>query len=85
MPIIGALIYAAAAPGLLDGTHFTVDLQVGWPSMILAGLLAGYGTRMGHGVCGMARLSPPYPAGSAVFAFVPAMIAGMWLADRSRR
>ena len=38
-------------------------LQTGWPGMIVAGLVVGFGTRMGngctsgHGVCGMARLS----------------------------
>nr|WP_199044859.1 YeeE/YedE family protein [Dyella sp. ASV24] len=38
--------------------------QVSWPWMALAGLLVGFGTRLGsgctsgHGVCGIARLSP---------------------------
>jgi len=75
----------AGISGLLGGIHFTVDLQVGWPSMILAELLAGYSTRMGHGVCGIARLSPPYPAGSGPCSHSCwRWIAGMWLAGRSR-
>lgn len=81
--IIGASIYAAMAPGLLGGSHFTVDLQVSWPSMILAGLLVGYGTRMGngctsgHGVCGIARLSPRSLSATAtfmVFGFLTAFV-----------
>ena len=40
------------------------ELQTGWLGMAAAGLIVGYGTRMGsgctsgHGVCGIARLSP---------------------------
>jgi uncharacterized membrane protein YedE/YeeE len=47
--------------------------QVHWPSMALAGLLVGFGTRLGggctsgHGVCGMARLSPRSILATAVF------------------
>ncbi|MFK8329876.1 YeeE/YedE family protein [Pseudomonas sp. BJa5] len=41
-----------------------VQFQTGWPGMLVAGLLVGVGTRYaagctsGHGVCGLARLSP---------------------------
>ena len=47
--------------------------QVSWPWMALAGLLVGFGTRLGsgctsgHGVCGIARLSPRSMAATAVF------------------
>lgn len=39
-------------------------IDIGWPVLVLAGLLVGFGTRLGsgctsgHGVCGMSRLSP---------------------------
>lgn len=42
----------------------TVQFQTGWPGLLVAGLLVGVGTRYaagctsGHGVCGLARLSP---------------------------
>lgn len=38
-------------------------IETGWPMLVLAGLLVGFGTRLGsgctsgHGVCGMSRLS----------------------------
>jgi len=41
-----------------------VQFQTGWPGLLTAGLLVGVGTRYaagctsGHGVCGLARLSP---------------------------
>ena len=41
-----------------------VELQASWPLLILAGLLVGFGTRLGggctsgHGVCGIARGAP---------------------------
>lgn len=41
-----------------------VQFQTGWPGLLVAGLLVGVGTRYaagctsGHGVCGLARLSP---------------------------
>jgi len=48
----------------LFGQWPTVTITVGWPLIIVAGLLVGFGTRMGsgctsgHGVLGLARLSP---------------------------
>lgn len=48
----------------LFGSWPQVTITVGWPLIILAGLLVGFGTRMGsgctsgHGVLGLARLSP---------------------------
>ncbi|KQQ19472.1 hypothetical protein ASF53_24080 [Methylobacterium sp. Leaf123] len=41
-----------------------VRVDASWPLLVTAGLLVGYGTRLGsgctsgHGVCGLARLSP---------------------------
>lgn len=41
-----------------------VSIEAGWPVLIVAGLLVGFGTRLGsgctsgHGVCGLSRLSP---------------------------
>lgn len=56
--IIGAAIYAVFRGGL------PLDLTAGNPTLVVAGLLVGFGTRLGngctsgHGVCGLARRSP---------------------------
>lgn len=53
-PLVAAL--AGHAPG--------ITVAATWPTLALAGLLVGYGTRLGsgctsgHGVCGLGRLSP---------------------------
>lgn len=56
--MLGALLVSLARPALAEAT-----LQTGWVGMIAAGLIVGFGTRMGsgctsgHGVCGIGRLS----------------------------
>lgn len=53
------------------------DLGAAWPSIVLAGLLVGFGTRLGsgctsgHGICGLGRLSPRSLAATTTF-----MLAG---------
>jgi|SRR5581483_6865475 len=53
------------------------EIAASWPLLVLGGLLVGFGTRLGggctsgHGVCGLARLSPRSLAATAIF-----MIAG---------
>ncbi|SDN64831.1 hypothetical protein SAMN05216360_11011 [Methylobacterium phyllostachyos] len=49
---------------LLAGHWPVMRIEGGWPVLAIAGLLVGFGTRLGsgctsgHGVCGLARLSP---------------------------
>ncbi|MDQ2077805.1 YeeE/YedE family protein [Marinimicrobium sp. ABcell2] len=56
--VLGGLLWP-----LITGTSLPVDLQVSWPWMLVAGLLVGFGTRLGggctsgHGVCGIGRRS----------------------------
>lgn len=65
------LLYAIA------GAPLAAPPMPGWIVLIAAGLLTGFGTRMGggctsgHGVCGNARLSPRSIAATAIF-----MLAG---------
>lgn len=64
---LGALIITR----LVRGAHIALTSSV--PLLIAAGLLVGFGTRLGngctsgHGVCGMARLSPRSIAATATF------------------
>lgn len=66
--VAGYLLVRAFVPGTGG-----MQMQVGWGGMVLAGLLVGYGTRLGcgctsgHGICGIARLSARSVAATAVF------------------
>jgi len=57
--LLGPLVYL-----MVIGGWPTVEITAGWPQIIGAGLLVGFGSRMGsgctsgHGVLGLARLSP---------------------------
>ncbi|GAN47239.1 YeeE/YedE family protein (plasmid) [Methylobacterium radiotolerans] len=80
------LVGLLAGPALyrLAAGHWP-DVRAGasWPMLIAAGLLVGYGTRLGsgctsgHGVCGLARLSPRSLA--AVATFMAAAIVTVFL------
>jgi uncharacterized membrane protein YedE/YeeE len=62
-PVVGALLLPLTPP--------TVD--AGWAIVVIAGLLVGFGTRLGsgctsgHGVCGLSRLSPRSLVATLVF------------------
>jgi len=73
---IAFLIGVVAAPWLLSllrGESFIGAPVVSWPWMVAAGLLVGFGTRLGggctsgHGVCGVARLSRRSLLATALF------------------
>jgi uncharacterized membrane protein YedE/YeeE len=72
------LLLVGLVVGYLLVRHFVagtggLQLQTGWGGMVLAGLLVGYGTRLGggctsgHGICGIARVSPRSLAATAMF------------------
>ena len=60
--VIG-LIAAPAVYWMAGGELPHITVSVPWPLIMIAGLLVGFGTRLGggctsgHGVCGLARLS----------------------------
>lgn len=66
--LLGPLAYAAIAGHLPK-----VEIAAGFGTLLAGGLLVGFGTRLGsgctsgHGVCGLARLSPRSIAAVAVF------------------
>ena len=72
--VLGAFGYVLATGGAIP-----VRMQASLPILIAAGLLVGFGTRLGsgctsgHGLCGIARLSKRSIVASAVF-FGVAMI-----------
>jgi uncharacterized membrane protein YedE/YeeE len=72
--LVGALAYVVATGGAL-----LLEMQASLPVLVAAGLLVGFGTRLGsgctsgHGVCGIARLSRRSIVATSVF-FVVAML-----------
>lgn len=66
--LVGPLVYL-----LMVGGWPAVEITVAWPLIIVAGLLVGFGSRMGsgctsgHGVLGLARLSPRSMVAVATF------------------
>ena len=67
----GMLAAAAVALAWIGRPDFAVTASA--PLLIVGGLLVGFGTRLGsgctsgHGVCGLARLSPRSLAATAIF------------------
>lgn len=70
---IGGMLLGGLLWPILSGEPLPVELQVSWPLMLFAGLLVGFGTRLGsgctsgHGVCGIGRLAPRSMVATAVF------------------
>jgi uncharacterized protein len=66
--LLGALVYVLATGGTLP-----VNIQASLPVMVIAGLLVGFGTRLGsgctsgHGVSGIARFSKRSIVATLVF------------------
>jgi len=70
---VGGIVLGYLIVRLLHPEHAGIRPQVGWIGAAVAGLLVGYGTRMGngctsgHGICGIARLSPRSFAATGTF------------------
>lgn len=70
---LAGLLLALPLYRLLAGGAPAIALTGNLPLLIVGGLLVGFGTRLGsgctsgHGVCGLARLSPRSAAATAVF------------------
>jgi uncharacterized membrane protein YedE/YeeE len=70
---VAGLLLGASGYVLATGGEIPVRIQAPLPILIVAGLLVGFGTRLGsgctsgHGLCGIARLSKRSMVASAVF------------------
>lgn len=77
---LAGLVVAPPLVTLLGLASGEVRIDVSLPLVVLGGLLVGFGTRLGsgctsgHGVCGLARLSPRSLAATLVFMTVGAGI-----------
>ncbi|HVB89013.1 MAG TPA: YeeE/YedE family protein [Beijerinckiaceae bacterium] len=74
---IGGLLSAPIVFALVAGVQPPFDLRASLSALVVGGLLVGFGTRLGggctsgHGVCGVARLSPRSLVATGAF-----MVAG---------
>lgn len=70
---IAGLILAPVASGLLGYPLPTPRMPASWVMIVIAGLLVGFGARLGggctsgHGVCGIARLSARSIVATVIF------------------
>ncbi len=77
--ILAGMISGPLMVFALDGRMPEIAVPVGLPMLLLGGLLVGIGVTFGsgctsgHGVCGMARLSPRSIAATATFMIFTAM------------
>ena len=73
---IGGLLVGTFVYQLFAGEGYEVSFSLGWPAIVLGGLLTGIGTRVGggctsgHGVCGIGRLSPRSTVATVTFIVV---------------
>lgn len=79
LAFLGGLLAGGLGLFLLDSSLFTVGIERPLPMVAAAGLLVGFGTRIGngctsgHGVCGIGRLSKRSLAATATFIAAGAM------------
>jgi uncharacterized membrane protein YedE/YeeE len=70
---VAGLLLGALAYVLATGSAISVKMQASLPVLVVAGILVGFGTRLGsgctsgHGICGIARLSKRSIAATAMF------------------
>jgi len=63
LAFVAGIIAAPIIIKLFSKNTPLVEIEAGYPLLIIAGLLVGYGTRLGsgctsgHGICGMSRIS----------------------------
>jgi len=80
---IGGLIAAPLTAALLDHTGPTPRMPGSYIVVVIGGLLVGFGTRLGsgctsgHGICGIARLSPRSIVATGVFMMAAIIVVAL--------
>jgi hypothetical protein len=80
---IAGLILAPLTAGLAGFPVPMPEMPASWGLIVLAGLLVGFGTRLGggctsgHGVCGIARLSARSIAATGIFMGVAIVVVAL--------
>jgi uncharacterized membrane protein YedE/YeeE len=80
---IAGLILAPLIAGELGYAIPSPQMPGSWTIIVAAGLLVGFGTRLGggctsgHGVCGIARLSVRSVAATAIFVFTAIVVVAL--------
>ncbi len=70
---LAGMFFTGFGFALFEPVTFLNTLERSWSAMVAAGLLVGFGTRLGggctsgHGICGMSRLSPRSIVATIVF------------------
>jgi uncharacterized membrane protein YedE/YeeE len=83
LAFIAGLIAAPLISGAFGRPLPLPDMPASWAVVIAAGLLVGFGTRLaggctsGHGICGMARLSPRSIAATLIFMAVAILVVAV--------
>ena len=73
---LAGLVLGPLVSRLIDGNAVLFRIETSLPVLVIAGLLVGYGTGLGggctsgHGICGLARLSPRSALATVVFMVV---------------
>jgi uncharacterized membrane protein YedE/YeeE len=80
---IGGLVAAPLAAALLGHTVPTPRMPGSYITVVIGGLLVGFGTRLGsgctsgHGICGIARLSPRSIVATGVFVMAAIIVVAL--------
>jgi uncharacterized protein len=81
--LLAGLIAAPLISGAFGRPLPLPDMPASWAVVIAGGLLVGFGTRMaggctsGHGVCGIARISPRSIAATLIFMGVAVVVVAV--------
>jgi len=80
---IAGLILAPLIASLIGFVVPSPQMRVSWSVIIVAGLLVGFGARLGggctsgHGICGIARLSVRSITATAIFMFTAIVVVAL--------